>query len=66
MQVRTISPREPETFPVRRSRISPDFSSPTQVWQMPSRQPNGRREARVLAGHQDRLAAVRAAPGSRS
>ena len=31
----------PETLPVRRSRTWPGSSVPTQVWQMPSRQPKG-------------------------
>ena len=41
-QVRTISPSLPWTLPVRRSRTCPWQSSPTQVWQMPIRQPKGR------------------------
>ena len=41
-QVRTISPFCPVTSPVRRSRTSPERSRPTQVWQMPIRQPKGR------------------------
>ena len=41
-QVRTISPSLPWTSPVRRSRTWPRRSSPTQVWQMPIRQPKGR------------------------
>src|SRR3954453_22995288 len=39
MQVRICSPGLPETLPLRRSRTWPDTSSPTQVWQMPSRHP---------------------------
>ena len=41
-QVRIVSPLAPETLPVRRSRTWPEQSRPTQVWQMPIRQPYGR------------------------
>ena len=41
MQVRTISPSEPVIWPLRRSRTRPEQSFPMQVWQIPSRQPNG-------------------------
>ena len=64
MQVRTISPSLPDTFPVRRSRTRPEHRRPTQVWQIPMRQPNGERGAGLLAGDEDRRAAVRRAPRS--
>src|SRR5512132_3023471 len=41
MQVRTISPRCPDTLPVRRSRTWPEHRRPTQVWQIPILQPYG-------------------------
>src|SRR5688572_29611833 len=40
-QVRTISPSEPCTRPLRMSRTRPEHSSPTQVWQIPMRHPKG-------------------------
>ena len=42
MQMRTISPSWPYTFPFLRSRTWPEQSFPMQVWQIPSRQPNWR------------------------
>ena len=40
-QVRTVWPGSPCSSPVRRSRTCPTCSLPTQVWQIPIRQPNG-------------------------
>ena len=65
-QVRTISPSLPWTSPVRRSRTSPEQSRPTQVWQMPIRQPKGSVGAGLLAGDEDRRAAVAARSRPRS
>ena len=58
MQMRTISPFLPVNSPVRMSRTSPDFSFPTQVWQMPMRQPCSSSRPGFLPGLEDRLAAV--------
>ena len=58
MQVRTICPLACSMAPVRTSRTAPSCSRPTQVWQMPIRQPNGSVSAGVLAADQDRDAGV--------
>ena len=42
MQMRTSCPVGSVTSPERRSRSLPDFSVPTQVWQIPIRQPKAR------------------------
>src|SRR6185312_1473096 len=41
-QVRQITPSTSDTSPLRRSRSFPLRKVPTQVWQMPIRQPKGR------------------------
>ena len=54
MQTRTIWPLASVIAPVRRSRTAPSLSRPTQVWQMPIRQPNGELGAGLLAADEDR------------
>ena len=47
---------------MRRSRTCPERSLPTQVWQMPMRQPNGNSAAGLLAADEDRHADVARSP----